>query len=309
MSSDYDRQLLTYLTGGMASLALALGKKLGLIEALCEVSSPSHHVTPDEVAEKAKCKPRYVREWLACLACANLFQVDDEERFWVTEEQKKSLLNCPWIANMGFIPLFADVRDKLEDAFRAENPRLGLDYSDYSKFYELMAGISEARHREFLIPNVVPDLGHGIGDRLVAGGMKCLDIGCGGGSHAYPKSEFIGLDLVEEAIKSANEHKEEEGTKNSSYVCCDATKLPDEWSNTFDFVTIFDACHDQTRPDLSIREIHRVLKPGGLLRQMDKRDDGLRCAMFYACSVFHCLPVGSNKEGALCLGTMWGWKE
>ncbi|CAJ0570799.1 unnamed protein product, partial [Mesorhabditis spiculigera] len=136
--------------------------KLGLFEVLFEISSDAHHVAPEELAQKANCKPRYVREWCACLACAGIFQVDDEEKYWLTEDQKKSLLNSSWIANMAFVPLFADVREQLEEAFRADNPRLGMDYANYQQFYSLMAACSQTRHREYLIPKVVPDLGHGI---------------------------------------------------------------------------------------------------------------------------------------------------
>ncbi|CAJ0587443.1 unnamed protein product, partial [Mesorhabditis spiculigera] len=307
MASEYDQMLLTYLSGGMVSLALTLGRRLGLLEAFCALGSPEKHTTAEAVAEKANCKPRYVREWMACLACAGIFQ---------------SLLNSSWIANMAFVPLFADVREQLEEAFRADNPRLGMDYANYQQFYSLMAACSQTRHREYLIPKVVPDLGHGIAAKLAAGGMKCLDIGCGNGFHVqlfaneYPKSEFYGLDLVPEAIEAANQQKAADGTKNSTFIACDAAHLPHDWGNTFDFVTIFDACHDQTRPDLSLREIHRVLKPGGIFAMVevkatgsvleDKKTDPLRSSMHYGCSLFHCLPVGSNKEGALCLGTMWG---
>ena len=30
----------------------------------------------------------------------------------------------------------------------------------------------------------------------------------------------------------------------------DGSKLDDSWTSKFDLVTIFDACHDQMRPDL-----------------------------------------------------------
>ena len=86
-----------------------------------------------------------------------------------------------------------------------------------------------------------------------------------------------------------------------------AQKLNADWTDSFDWVTIHDACHDQTRPDLSLKEIHRVLKPDGVFSMLeikgtsnvcaDKQKDASGSAFFYAVSMFHCLAVGSNEPG------------
>ncbi|CAJ0587601.1 unnamed protein product, partial [Mesorhabditis spiculigera] len=322
MTTEYDKLLLNFLTGGTTSLAIALGRKLGLFEVLFEISSDAHHVSPEELAQKANCKPRYVREWCACLACAGIFQVDDEEKYWLTEDQKKSLQGNALVPMFSMIPLFSDGREKLQEAFDASNPRLGMDYSDFSTFYELMAQISTNAHDKVVIPKLLPEIGHGIVEKLVAGNMKSLDVGCGIGFHvqmlakAYPKSHFTGLDLTASAIETANKRKLDEKTENAEYIQCNAASMPENWADSFDFVTIFDACHDQTRPDLCLKEIHRVLKPGGLFAMIeikgtshvakDKAANPLLSSVFYGCSMFHCLPVGSNLPDALCLGAMWG---
>lgn len=38
----------------------------------------------------------------------------------------------------------------------------------------------------------------------------------------------------------------------------------------------------------------------------DHKEMGLFAAQMYGCSMFHCLPVGSNSPDALGLGAMWG---
>lgn len=78
----------------------------------------------------------------------------------------------------------------------------------------------------------------------------------------------------------------------------------------------FDALHDQGRPDLSLQETHRVLKAGGLFVLLEWRSTSNVCSdrekmgpawsWFYACSLLHCLPVGSQCEEAVQLGMMWG---
>ncbi|KHJ90760.1 hypothetical protein OESDEN_09387 [Oesophagostomum dentatum] len=114
----------------------------------------------------------------------------------------------------------------------------------------------------------------------------------------------------------------------------DAMKLDPAWTNKFDLVTNINACHGQMRPDLGLKEIHRVLKPGGVLGMLglkeihrvlkpggvlgmleiygtsniykDKHELGEQAAIRYARSIFGCLPLGSNSKDALGLGTMWG---
>ncbi|KHJ74883.1 hypothetical protein OESDEN_25501, partial [Oesophagostomum dentatum] len=86
----------------------------------------------------------------------------------------------------------------------------------------------------------------------------------------------------------------------------DGAKLDDDWSDKYDWVTIFDAAHDQMRPDLCLKEIYRVLKPGGIFSMVevdgtsniykDKQELGDAAALQYADSLFHCLPLGSNSE-------------
>ena len=68
----------------------------------------------------------------------------------------------------------------------------------------------------------------------------------------FPKSLFTGIDFSLSAVVGANKRREEanEGLENLSFLQMDAQKLKSSWTEKFDWVTIFNACHDQTRPDL-----------------------------------------------------------
>ncbi|EPB74748.1 methyltransferase domain protein [Ancylostoma ceylanicum] len=112
-----------------------------------------------------------------------------------------------------------------------------------------------------------------IAERLEQGGMMCLDVGCGKGFHAvllaqnFPKSNFTGIDVTLEAVHLANQQRKDNGETfdNLAFIQMDGAKMDPDWTEKFDLVTIFDACHDQMRPDLCLKEIYRVLKPGDAL--------------------------------------------
>uniref|UniRef100_A0A0M3JC51 Methyltransf_11 domain-containing protein n=1 Tax=Anisakis simplex TaxID=6269 RepID=A0A0M3JC51_ANISI len=65
---------------------------------------------------------------------------------------------------------------------------------------------------------------------------------------------------------------------------------------------------------LILKEIYRVLKPGGTFSMIEVdgtgniRTDKAKgiAAFIYGISLFHCLPVGSDSEDALGLGAAWG---
>lgn len=153
--------------------------------------------------------------------------------------------------------------DTLIECFKLNGP-YGLDYSMYSDFEEMQEQFARAMNEEHIIPDLIPAIGNGIQQRLEAGGLKVLDVGCGGGFHCqllaehFPKSSFLGLDIGEKAIESARYKKKSDGTdfKNLNFVVCDAAKMPESWTGKFDLVFLFGSCHDQMRPDLVSRRLH-----------------------------------------------------
>ncbi|GMR59718.1 hypothetical protein PMAYCL1PPCAC_29913, partial [Pristionchus mayeri] len=318
--SDLKERLGAMLMGGMVTPTIALGKKLGLFDALGAIASESSPADAKTIAEKAGCKERYVREWLAVLSCAGFIEVTPGEKFWLTEEAKHEFsgMNNLSVATMAFLPAVVKTFNELADAFKKEG-RYGLEYSQFSDFYSVMDIVTQTMHDAHLLSNYFPQIG--MQDKL-EGGMKVLDVGCGSGYHAlkmasaFPKCEVHGADISEKAIGMANENLEAQGQKNLTFHAEDAGKMPAAWTNSFDFITIFDACHDQMRPDLCLNEIYRMLKPGGTFAMLeirgcsnihaDKAKHGPFASTFYTVSMFHCLPVGSNRPDALCMGAMWG---
>ena len=91
-----------------------------------------------------------------------------------------------------------------------------------------------------------------------------LDIGCGTGylidklSKEY-RAIFIGLDLSPEMIKQANN----KNIKNAEFIEGKADEIPFK-DNTFDIITCSQSFHHYPDTDKAIKEVYRVLKPGGL---------------------------------------------
>jgi SAM-dependent methyltransferase len=90
-----------------------------------------------------------------------------------------------------------------------------------------------------------------------------LDVGCGGGSVAKavkrerPDLEVFGCDLSESALKIAGASPD-----GVDFRLATAERLPFD-DGTFDLVWIFDVLEHVEDPERVLREVARVLKPGG----------------------------------------------
>jgi SAM-dependent methyltransferase len=98
-----------------------------------------------------------------------------------------------------------------------------------------------------------------------AQGLKVLEIGCGlgtdGAQFAKAGAEYTGVDLTDAAIELARKRFELFGLEGKFQVA-DAENLdfPDE---SFDVVYSHGVLHHTPDINAAVREIHRVLKPGG----------------------------------------------
>ena len=105
-------------------------------------------------------------------------------------------------------------------------------------------------------------------------GFHVLDFGCGPGGYVIPLSELVGekgnvfaLDINPDAIKMVQNLilKRHISNVETTYSNC-KTGLPD---NSIDVVILYDVFHEISKPDMVLRELHRVLKPEGYLSFRD----------------------------------------
>ena len=105
-------------------------------------------------------------------------------------------------------------------------------------------------------------------------GSTVLDFGCGPGSYVVPAARMAGdtgtayaLDMHPLALQMVTARARKADLTNISTILsnCD-TGLP---AHSVDVALLYDIYHDLSDPTAVLRELHRVLKPGGILSSHD----------------------------------------
>jgi ubiquinone/menaquinone biosynthesis C-methylase UbiE len=105
-------------------------------------------------------------------------------------------------------------------------------------------------------------------------GFRVLDYGCGSGNYVTAVAELVGksgkiyaLDINPLAIKMVKKIAVNKQLPNVETILSDCkTGLPDD---SIDVVLLYDTFHDLSDPNMALEELHRVLKPNGILSFSD----------------------------------------
>ena len=322
--TDYDRQkadafgarLLGTLNSGALCLMMSVGHRTGLFDVM-STSPPS---TSEEIASRARLNERYVREWLGAMVTGGVVNVEPATlRFSLPAEHAAFLTHAAGADNMAaftqYIALLGGVEDDIVECFKKGG---GVPYSRFTRFHDVMAEDSGQSVLSSLESHVLP-LVPNLTGRL-AEGIRMLDAGCGRGkilnrlAALYPRSRFVGLDLSVDAIAYAMEEAARAGRDNIEFVTSDLTHFHETAEpGAFDFITTFDAIHDQAQPLNVLTGIHRALRPDGVYLMQDisgtghvhKDVDHPIGTFLYAVSCMHCMTV-SLAQGGEGVGAMWG---
>lgn len=303
------------LDAGALAVMISVGHRTGLFDVMAAMAP----ATSDQIAARAELAERYVREWLAAMVTGRIVRYEPaKRRYSLPPEHAACLTRGAPMGNLAVysqhVALLGQMQEAMLERFETG---AGMRYEDYPDFHQLMAEDSDQTVAGQLFDVILPMV-PGIGTRLDAG-IEVLDAGCGRGralirmAERYPASRFTGYDLCVDAIEHARRVAADAGLKNVRFEVRDLADLDE--LDRYDFVTSFDAIHDQKQPQDFLCRLHGALRPGGQYlvqdiggsARLENNLDFPLATFLYAISCFHCTPV-SLGQGGEGLGTMWGWE-
>ena len=315
-TEDFASDMLATLNHGALCLMISVGHRTGLFDVMSSMAP----ATSEEIGKQSGLNERYVREWLGAMVTGRIVEVDPATtRYSLPAEHAALLTREAGADNLAvfaqYIGVLGAVEDDIVECFHRGG---GVPYSRFPRFHEVMAEDSGQSVVSSLESHVLP-LVPGLHDRLEQG-IAMLDVGCGRGrilhklAEAYPASRFVGMDFSVEAISYARYQAAAHQLRNLEFRIVDLSTFDEKAEpEAFDFITTFDAIHDQGKPLNVLKGIRRSLKPGGVYLMQDisgsshvhKDIDHPIGPLLYTISCMHCMTVSLAQDGE-GLGAMWG---
>ena len=326
-AQDFSRRMVDILNGGALNLAMAIGYRTGLFDVMDRLDGPQPHTA---IAAAAGLDARYVREWLAVMVTGEVVSLssndDGDDAYWLPRAHADLLARRAATDNLGVytqeIPLLTAIA--MESVVGSFHSGAGIAYTRYPRFQQFMTELADAKHRQVLVTKFLPSVDDGRLLEKLADGIRVCDLGCGEGvavqlmAAAWPASRFVGIDICAESIARARTESVRNRLANVEFYQRDAAELSRgaDLAESFDYVTAFDAIHDQCRPLEALRGVYALLRPGGAFSMVDIAADSRLAAncnhpmgpFLYTVSLMHCMPVG-RCDGGAGLGMMWGRQQ
>ncbi|MCW8930690.1 MAG: methyltransferase domain-containing protein [Gammaproteobacteria bacterium] len=309
-------QLMNMLNQGALSLMVSIGHRTGLFDSMAELKE----TTVQKITNHAGLEKRYVKEWLAAMVVGGIVYYRPDKKTYQLPQSHADLLTRTASPDniavyLQYISILGQVEDRIVNCFRQGG---GVDYEHFLGFHAVMAEDSSQTVVSALEENIIPLVNQLEPD--LERGISVLDVGCGRGralsylAKRYPNSKFTGFDLSAEALADAHQYAQQRGLSNVTFIERDLTSFNQQAEeNQFEWVTAFDAIHDQVEPQNVLNGIYKTLKPGGTFLMQDIRassnlENNLKhpiAPFLYTISTMHCMTVSLAQDGA-GLGTMWG---
>jgi SAM-dependent methyltransferase len=304
----------TDLTAGYTGVMVSLGSKLGLYKAMAGAGP----LSAKEVAVRAGCAERYVREWLNAQAAggyigyhaaSDTYELLPEQAMVLAVEDSPVYIPHAWNvpASMWFD------EDKALKAFRSGH---GVAWGEHDGRLACgVAGFYRNGYRASLVPQWLPAL-DGVLARLEAG-IAVADVGCGHGhstllmAEAFPNSRFHGFDTHAESIEEARRNAAAAGLPDR--VRFSIARATDYAKQGYGLICFFDTLHDMGDPVSAARHAGEALAPDGTVMLVepfanDRIEDNLSpvAQLYYAASTTICCAHAIAEGGKLVLGAQAG---
>lgn len=302
------------LAAGYTGVMVSLGSKLGLYRELAGAGPLSAR----ELATRARCAERYVREWLNAQAASgyvtyhsasDAYELEPEQALVLADEESPYFIPHAWNvpASMWFD------ESKALEAFRTG---CGIAWGDHDR--RLACGVAafyRNGYRASLVPQWLPAL-DGVVAQLETG-IAVADVGCGHGhstllmAQAFPRSRFYGFDAHGPSIDEARRHAASAGVEGrAQFEVARAVEITDR---RYGLVCFFDTLHDLGDPVAAARHAAKILAPGGSVMLVepfaqDRVEDNLSTVsqLYYSASTMICCAHAVSEGGELVLGAQAG---
>jgi ubiquinone/menaquinone biosynthesis C-methylase UbiE len=271
-----------------------------------------------ELAARAGCAERYVREWLNSQvaggyvtyhAIGDTYELTPEQAFVLADEDSPAFMPSAWAVPAS---MWAD-EEKAVEAFRTGN---GIAWGDHDG--RLSCGVAafyRNGYKASLVPQWLPTL-DGVVDKLEAGALVA-DIGCGHGhstalmAEAFPASRFHGFDAHADSLAEAQKVAARTGVAaRATFTEARADNYP---GTGYDLICFFDALHDMGDPVAAATHAARALAPDGTVMLVepfanDRVEDNISpvARMYYAASTTICVAHAISEGGHMVLGAQAG---
>jgi 2-polyprenyl-3-methyl-5-hydroxy-6-metoxy-1,4-benzoquinol methylase len=305
------------LTSAYTGVMVSLGSKLGLYKSMVGAGP----LSAKELAARAGCAERYVREWLNAQAAAeyvgyhavsDTYELSPEQAMVLADEDGP--VHVPHAWNVPAAMWFDE--PKALEAFRTGR---GVAWGEHDARMACgSAAFYRNGYRASLVPQWLPAL-----DGMVAqleAGITVADVGCGHGhstllmAQAFPNSCFYGFDTHAASIDAAQRNAHQAGVADRvNFSVAGATDYADE---RYGLVCFFDMLHDLGDPVAAAKHAAEVLAPNGTVMLVepfanDRVEDNVSPVgrLYYAASSVICCAHAISEGGKLVLGAQAGPKR
>jgi SAM-dependent methyltransferase len=302
------------ISAGYGGVMISLGNRLGLYKAMAGAGP----LTARELASRADCAERYVREWLnsqvaggyvSYHAISDTYELTPEQAFVLADEDSPVFIPNAWNTPAS---MWAD-EDKAEEAFRTGK---GIPWGDHDgRLFCGVAAFYRNGYKASLVPQWLPAL-DGVVAKLKAG-ARVADVGCGHGhstvlmAEAFPESQFLGFDTHRESVAEARRIAANAGVAQRATF---TTARADDYPGTgYDLICFFDCLHDLGDPVAAAAHAAKAIARDGTVMLVepfanDQVEDNISpvARMYYAASTTICCAHAISEGGRLVLGAQAG---
>ena len=302
------------IAAAYGGVMVSLGSKLGLYKAMAGAGP----LSASEVAARAGCAERYVREWLNAQAASgyidyhavsDTYELSPEHGVVLADNTSPAYIAPAWNVPAS---MFVD-EPKAIAAFRTG---AGVAWGEHDdRLHCGVAAFYRNGYQASLVPQWLPAL-DGVVAQLEAG-ISVADVGCGFGhstvlmARAFPQSRFYGFDVHAGSIEEARSNAAEAGVgERASFAVARAVGYPNE---QYGLICFFDCLHDMGDPVAARRYAAEVLAPGGTVLLVepfanDRVEGNLSLVgqLYYAASTTICVAHAISEGGPYVLGAQAG---